>query len=105
LYESGGAYPGSYPLSVGARDPRRPDSPSETTIALVNPRRIVVADEGLFAVETTRHAAVEMSDTPVGGARPTLSLWQSNMRGVLVERFINWRALSDAAVVISNVNY
>lgn len=80
-------------------------SPTEKFIALIDADRVLVADEGVVRVEAARHASVVMDDAPSAGAQTLVSLWQNNLRGILIERFISWRALPGASALIANVTY
>jgi hypothetical protein len=72
------------------------------TIAL-DPAATFVADTGV-AIETSREAAIEMSDTPIyppTAAAVITSLWQNNLVGFRVERFLNFKALTGACLYLA----
>ncbi|MGL6160444.1 hypothetical protein [Microbulbifer sp.] len=63
--------------------PWEPDS-SDSDLALVPASKCAFKDYGL-AIESARHATVDMSDTPQSPSEQ-VSLWQTNSVGVVVER-------------------
>lgn len=72
-------------------------------IALV-PSLVMFAEEGIL-LDISREASVEMSDAP-DGTGGLLSLWQANMIGLRVERYINWQRARDQGVnYLSGVAY
>ena len=66
------------------------------TIAL-DPVGVVVADTGID-IDISREASVQMDDAPAAPTATTvqISLWQQNLRGFKVERFVNWQAVTGA---------
>jgi Phage capsid family len=67
------------------------------TIAL-DPAGVFVADDGID-ISISREASVQMNDAPDAPATATtvqVSLWQQNLRGFRVERFVNWAATTGA---------
>ena len=74
-----------YPLVV---------SPSAgANLILLDPPVLAVADDGL-EFDITDQAMVEMNDAAAPATAATLytSLWQDNLVGIRVERFVNWKA-------------
>ena len=69
-------------------------SPSAgANLILLDPPVLAVADEGV-ELDISDQAMVEMNDAAAPATAATLytSLWQDNLTGVRVERFINWKA-------------
>lgn len=69
-------------------------SPSAgANLILLDPAVLAVADDGL-ELDVTDEAMVEMNDAAAPATAATLyvSLWQDNLAGIRVERFINWQA-------------
>ena len=66
-------------------------------VVILDPRGVVVADDGVD-VETTRDASVELTDAPTAPTAATtlVPLWQYNLAGIKVERFVNWQAVPTA---------
>ena len=65
-----------------------------TKVILVDPRGLVYADDGLI-VDIATQAAIEMNDAPTSppvAATVMTSLWQQNLVGFKVERFLNFAA-------------
>ena len=63
-------------------------------ILLLNTREILVADDGDVAIDTSRHATLEMNSAPGDPPVETgvfTSLWQHNLVGLRAERTINWK--------------
>lgn len=66
------------------------DSPTSETITLVDSSELLIADDDQVRLDVTTEADVQMSDTPSGSASQMVSLWQSNLVGMRVERVLNW---------------
>lgn len=77
-------------------------------LVAVHAPSILLADDGQMAVESARHATIQMDDappTPVE-AGPLVSLWQTNSTALKVSRTVNWeRARADAVHVITGADY
>ena len=76
-------------------------------VIALNAKAIGLADDGAVAIEASREASLEMSDTPTGDSvapTPTqlVSMWQTNSLALKAERFINWKKLRSGAVVFMN---
>lgn len=81
-------------------------SPNDSYVALINPRRILVADDGLLTFDVSQHAALQMSDSPSPGDQPLVSLWQNSLSAVRLTRYINYqRASTDAVSLLSDVQF
>jgi HK97 family phage major capsid protein/HK97 family phage prohead protease len=80
-------------------------------VVLVNPRDILLADDGTVAVDTSREASLEMSDAPSStSATPTgaslVSMFQTNSVAVRAERWVNWTLGRTTAVQwLKSVNW
>jgi HK97 family phage prohead protease len=66
------------------------------------PEYILLADDGGVAIDTSREATLQMSDTPVNPADPATTVWtsmfQDNLMALRAERFINWKRATVNAV-------
>jgi HK97 family phage major capsid protein len=81
-------------------------SPTDSYIALINPKRILLADDGLLTLDVTGTAAVQLNDAPSPGDQPLASLWQLGMTAVRLTRYINWsRASDDAVSLLGDVQF
>lgn len=75
-----------------------------TDIYAVHTPSILMADEGGIEIDVSREASLIMDSAPasvvqVAGAAPSYtSLWQANLVGLRVERFINWGKARSTAV-------
>jgi hypothetical protein len=58
-------------------------------VVALDPAAVWVTDDGLAieAIDTSRHAAIEMSDSPTTPATTITNLWQKNLVGIKVEPF------------------
>lgn len=73
------------------------DAAAGHTIAL-DGAGVFVADGGV-TIDISREASLQMNDAPdnpVTAATVQVSLWQQNLRGFRVERFVNWAAVPGA---------
>jgi HK97 family phage major capsid protein len=76
-----------YPLVV---------SPSAgANLILLDPPVLAVADDGL-ELDVSDQAIVQMDDAPAPASAATIyaNLWQDNLAGIRVERYINWKVLA-----------
>lgn len=81
-------------------------SPGESAIILADPAQTLVGDPGSVSVQIATHASLQIDDAPASGAQQLLSLWQSDLVGILCERWLGWQRGSDSAVVVlENVTY
>ncbi len=81
-------------------------SPNDSYIALLCPRRILLADDGQATLDTSRHAALQMQSEPSSGGQPLVDLWSKNLTALKISRWINWaRADSSAASWLSDVQF
>jgi HK97 family phage major capsid protein len=72
-----------------------------TTVALIDRRGILMADDGGLTIDVSREASVQMDSAPTDPPTATtvfVSLWQANLVGLKAERFINWKRGRTASV-------
>lgn len=67
-------------------------------LVFVQPREIMLADDGVVGLDVSREATVTMDDGVSPYSTTQVSLWQNNLVGLRVERVIDWRRRRDAAV-------
>ena len=75
-------------------------SPSEDLVILIDAAELLLA-EGDLVLDASRNAVVQLSDSadsPPSAATTLASLWQFNLLGVRVVRFINWKMRRSGAV-------
>ena len=74
------------------------------TVIMINASDIFLADDGQVAVDASREASLEMSDSPISDSTTTgqnlVSLWQTNSIGIRAERYINWKKRRPTAVAV-----
>jgi HK97 family phage major capsid protein len=81
-------------------------SPYISSITLLDPSQILLADESGGAVETSTEGALQMQDAPGSGAQNLVSLWQTNSAALKVTRYANWqRCRAGMARVLTGVSY
>jgi hypothetical protein len=74
-----------------------------TNVVMLDPAGVFYADGGL-EIDYSTHAALEMDSAPVGTAAAVVSsLWQLNLVGWRVERFINYAAAPTAVKYLTTV--
>lgn len=108
-------FPGLGLNPMAADQPRAlliPVLPSQavgTNVILLDARGILYADEGGVNIDVSREASVQMNttpDNPATDATVLRSLWQENLVGLRVDRFINWKRARLASVkYVSGANY
>lgn len=79
-----------------------------TTVALIDTRGILMADEGGLTIDVSREASVQMDSAPTDppvSATVVVSLWQLNLIGIKAERFINWKRARTASVKYVAASY
>jgi hypothetical protein len=77
-------------------------------VVILDPSALLVADDGGLDVMISRQSAVEFDTLPT--SPPTagsvwVALWQNNLVGFQIDRFINWRMARPNAVVYTNQTY
>jgi HK97 family phage major capsid protein len=81
-------------------------SPGETFMTLFDPFGILMTEDDGIQASVSVHAAVQLDDSPASTAQPLVSLWQHNLIGLRVERYISWQRSDDASVVVlRGINY
>lgn len=76
------------------------------TVAFIIPREIMVADEGGISLDASNQASVTMDDGVSPASTTMVSLWQHNLLGLRVERFINWaRRRLQAVYYVTGAGY
>jgi hypothetical protein len=77
-------------------------------VIILDPTALLIADDGDMDVIASRSATVELdtsATSPPVASTTIVSLWQVNLIGLRVERFINWRMARANAVYYTNVSY
>jgi len=76
-------------------------------ILLINSNDILLAEDGGVEISVSEEASLVMSTTPaVPTGQDLVSLWQNNLVGLRVDRFITWkRARPSAVAFIANAAY
>jgi HK97 family phage major capsid protein len=80
------------------------DSPSDDNVILLNQSSLIIGDDNEVIVGATTQASLQMDNAPGAGAQSHVSLWQADMVGIRVERFLNWataRAGAAASLVVT----
>ena len=85
-------------------------SPGETAIALLDPSRISIADDGRTDFEIGMSTSLQMLDNPTnnsdtGTATTMVSMFQTGSLAVKITRWCNWSAASGSAAVLTGVLY
>lgn len=82
------------------------DTGDDTYITLIDGSRVLLADDGLAAVDVSRQSSLQMRTDPQTGAQTLVSLWQNNLVGLRLTRWIRWEAVdANAAVTLTDVSY
>ena len=79
-----------------------------TTVALVQPQQIFLADDGGVTIDISTEASVQMDSVPANPADATTvftSFWQNNLVGLRAERFINWKKARAGVVQYTVATY
>jgi HK97 family phage major capsid protein len=67
-------------------------------IVLFNPSDIFMADDGGVEIDASQEASVQMDSAPSNNAASLISLWQSGLLGIRLERVVNWQRRRDVSV-------
>lgn len=78
-------------------------SPKEGPLVLLDAQGIVVA-EGAASVRVSTQADVQLDTDPNTGANAQVSLWQSNLIGILAEQDVNWHT-ARTPVYVADASY
>jgi hypothetical protein len=60
----------------------------------------IAARTDVITIDSAQHTSIQMDDEPVSGPTSLVSLWQSNLTGVRVERWFGVERCHDGAVAI-----
>jgi len=85
-----------------------PSQIAGTTVALVQPREVLYADDGGVTIDVSTEASVQMDSAPMNPADATVvmtSFFQNNLVGLRAERFINWKKARAGAVQYTVATY
>jgi HK97 family phage major capsid protein/HK97 family phage prohead protease len=85
-----------------------PSQAAGTTVALVQPKAILYADDGGVTIDASQEASVQMDSAPDNPALATTimtSFWQNNLVGLRAERFINWKKARAGCVQYTVATY
>jgi len=100
-----GAFPAGLAGGLFGLVPVLLSAAAKDNIIAIHGPSILVAEGGV-RVDSAEHAALQMSDSPIEGAQPLVSLWQSGGRALRVERVLNWDVATPGAVqYISGADY
>ena len=97
-----------FPAITSAHVPVEAGSPGDgdTSITLLDPAQILVADEGRGNIEVAMEASLQMEDVPVAGATNLVSLYQTHTAALRLTRYLNWvRCRDGMAQVLNSVAY
>jgi HK97 family phage major capsid protein len=93
------------PVLVSANVPVDVETPHASYVVLVDAAEMLLADGGI-ELDASKHASVQLKTDPATGAQTLVNLWQKNMVGTRITRFIRWQMRRTGAVaVLSGVNY
>jgi HK97 family phage major capsid protein/HK97 family phage prohead protease len=67
-------------------------------VVLFRQGEIFMADDGGVEIDASTEASVQLDTAPSNSAASLLSLWQSGLLGIRVERVVNWQRRRDVAV-------
>jgi HK97 family phage major capsid protein len=96
------------PAITSAHVPVEVGSPGfgDSSITLLDPSQVLVADDGGSALQVSEGGALQMEDAPGSGAQSLVSLWQTDAAGLKTTRYANWRRVRDGmAQVLTVVQY
>jgi len=81
------------------------DTGNDTYIVLLDASELLLAD-GTVTVDVASQTSLQMATTPTSAATAQVSLWQNNLAGLKVTRYLNYQRRRDTAVaVLSGVSY
>lgn len=75
-------------------------SPGERFAAVVDPQRVLYAEEPIIEVEVGRHVSMQMDDAPSSGASTQISLWQQGLVAMRATRWVTWKTAGTASAVL-----
>jgi hypothetical protein len=74
----------------------------------IDQSRVLLAEDGNVTVDVARHAALQLDTAPTNPpAAATIyePMWQRNLVGIRVLRWLNWQALTGSVRVVTGVTY
>lgn len=96
------------PAIVSASVPTVVGSPGagNSSIMLLDPSQILVADDNNGAIEVSENAALQMESEPAGGPTSVVSMFQTESVALKITRYANWqRVRAGMAQVLDQVAY
>jgi HK97 family phage major capsid protein len=111
------AYPGmgakggvllGLPAITSAAVPVSTGSPGSgnSSITLLDPAQITVADDNNGAIDVSENTALQMESTPAGGPTAVVSMFQTESVALKITRYANWQAVRPGmAQVLDGVTY
>lgn len=94
------------PVITSANVPISPGTGNASSVVLLDPSEICVADDGDTKLDVTTEATVQMNSEPETGATEQVSLWQCNLVGLRAERMVNWKRRHPGMVAsLTGVSY
>jgi hypothetical protein len=97
------SYAGAQPMFSGFPIYWSEGSPAQ--LMLIDLGAVLLADDGQSNIDIAEHATIVLDDGQSPLSTSTVSLFQSSMVAVRVERFISWLAAHDHAVVVMPVTF
>ena len=74
----------------------------------IDPDAVMLADDDGITIDASTEAAIEMNTVPTSPSTAgtvLVSLWQNNLAGLRVRRFVHWKAARPSAVLYTNTSY
>ncbi|QWY83560.1 major capsid protein [Rhizobium phage RHph_X2_26] len=69
-------------------------------VILANASDILLADDGMVAIDASREASLQMDSAPSAGATTLVSMFQTNSVAIRAERWITWKRRRTGSVAI-----
>lgn len=79
-----------------------------TNVIALQPSLILYADDGGVTIDASREASLQMDSAPTSPPDATtvlVSLWQNNLVGLRVERFVNWKRVGASVKYLTAAAY
>jgi hypothetical protein len=80
-------------------------SAAGTNLIAIHGPSVLYADPGRMEMDVAHHATLRMDTDPEDPDASLASLWQQNLTGLRLIRYINWQAREDAVAVVSGAEY
>ncbi len=74
------------------------DTGDDTYAHLIDASRILIADEGMAAVDVSRQSSLQLLNDPSTGAQNLVSMWSNGLVGIRLTRWIGWQVLDGTAI-------